>query len=248
MLILVSNDDGVLSPGLLALVESLKVLGEVVVAAPDRERSAAAHALTLHRPLRFQKIKKGWYAVDGTPTDCVHLAIHGILDRQPDLLVSGINPGANLGDDVSYSGTVGVAFEGALLGVPSCAVSLSARDDFHFETAAGAVLPILRMIIEKGLPSGIFLNVNVPNVPSLNDLKGSRVTKQARRIFGSGVVEKKDPRGRPYYWIGARELGKVTSEKGTDAEAVEEGYVSITPVRTDMTDHLFRAALESWFS
>jgi len=246
VLILVSNDDGVLSPGLTALVDLLETMGRVVVVAPDRERSAAAHALTLHRPLRYQKIREGWYAVDGTPTDCVHLAVHGILDQTPDLLVSGINPGPNLGDDVSYSGTVGVAFEGALFGIPGCAVSLDAREDFHFDTAARAILPIVRLMIENGLPPGTFLNVNVPNVPSVNDLKGMRATKQARRIFGSGVLEKHDPRGRPYYWIGARELGKVKCEEDTDVEAVEQGFVSVTPVRTDMTDHMFIKTLGGW--
>jgi 5'-nucleotidase len=246
LLILVSNDDGVHAPGLAMLVAALESMGRVVVVAPDRERSAAGHALTLHRPLRLQKIRPDWHAIDGTPTDCVHLGIHGILKRLPDLLVSGINQGGNLGDDITYSGTVGVALEGALFGVPSFAVSLVAREKFRFEAAGHVVRLIAEAVARRGLPRGTFLNVNVPNVASHSDLCGIRMTRQGRRVFGSGVVEKVDPRGRTYYWIGAGELGYVDEEVGTDVEAVAGGCVSVTPVRTDLTDHGFLEELREW--
>ncbi len=246
MLLLVSNDDGVHSPGLAALAEALSGLGRVVVVAPDRERSAVGHALTLHRPLRMREVRQDWYAVDGTPTDCVHLGIHGVLERPPDLLVAGINHGPNLADDITYSGTVGVAMEGALLGVPSFAVSVAAEEDFRFEVAARVARRIARRVAEQGLPQRTFLNVNVPNVAAEQEIRGFRVTRQGRRVFGSGVVRNVDPRGKTYYWIGARELGWVERTGDTDVEAVEAGYVSVTPVRTDLTDHAFRRELEGW--
>ena len=246
MLILVSNDDGVHALGLAALAAALEPMGRVVVVAPDRERSAVGHALTLHRPLRLQTIRPDWYAIDGTPTDCVHLGIHGILNRPPDLLVAGINHGGNLGDDITYSGTVGVALEGTLLGVPSFAVSLASRDGFRFEAAGEVARLVADAVARRGLPPGTFLNVNVPNVATFDELCGIRTTRQGRRVFGSGVVEKTDPRGRSYYWIGARELGYVEEEAGTDVEAVARGWVSVTPVRTDLTDHAFLKDLREW--
>lgn len=246
MLVLVSNDDGVHGPGLAALAKALGELGQVVVVAPDRERSAVAHAVTLHRPLRISEVRPHWYAVDGTPTDCVHLGIHGILRELPDLLVSGINAGGNLGDDLTYSGTVSVALEGCLFGVPSVAVSLAAREAFHFETAAAVSLRVCRAVAERRLPRGTFLNVNVPNVPDEGQIRGFRVTRQGQRVFGDGVVESVDPRGRTFYWIGARELGYVQEAEGTDVEALAQGCVSITPVRTDLTDHQFVPTLCEW--
>jgi 5'-nucleotidase len=244
--ILVSNDDGVHAPGLAALAEVLGELGRVVVVAPDRERSAVAHAVTLHRPLRISEIRPDWHAVDGTPTDCVHLGIHGILKALPDLLVSGINAGGNLGDDLTYSGTVSVALEGCLFGVPSVAVSLDARDGFHFDTAAQVAVRVVRAVAERGLPRGTFLNVNVPNLAVLSDIGGFRVTRQGQRIFGDGVACSADPRGRTFYWIGARELGYVLEDEGTDVEALACGCVSVTPVRTDLTDHGFLSDLKGW--
>ncbi len=246
MLILVSNDDGVHAPGLAALAEALSGLGRVVVVAPDRERSAVGHALTLHRPLRLHTVRTDWYAVDGTPTDCVHLGIHGVLERSPDLLVAGINEGANLADDITYSGTVGVAMEGAIMGVPSFAVSLAAEGRPRFEGAASVACRVARAVIERGLPEGTFLNVNVPATGPGAEPRGIRVTRQGRRVYGSGVVRKVDPRGKAYYWIGARELGRLERVGGTDVEAVEAGYVSVTPIRTDLTDHEFRAILGGW--
>jgi 5'-nucleotidase len=246
LLILVSNDDGVHSPGLKTLATVLAPLGRVVVVAPDRERSAVGHALTLHRPLRIAELATDWYSVDGTPTDCVHLGIHGVLGRNPDLLVAGINQGANLGDDITYSGTVGVALEGTLFGVPSVAVSLAARSDFRFEVAGLVARKVADAVLARGLPRQIFLNVNVPNVGGWEQLRGIRMTRQGRRIFGSGVAEKVDPRGRVYYWIGAQELGYVQEDVGTDVEALAHGCVSITPVRTELTDYPFLEELRGW--
>lgn len=246
LLILVSNDDGIGAAGLQALAEALAGLGRVVVVAPDRERSAVGHALTLHRPLRIDEIRPDWYAVDGTPTDCVHLGVHGILDRLPDLLVAGINHGPNLGDDLTYSGTVGVALEGALFGVPSLAVSLVAREGFHFGPAAAVARELATQVAERGLPEGALLNVNVPNVERLENLQGIHITRQGRRRFGSGVQRKTDPRGRSYYWIGGEELGYVVEDAGTDVEAVAHNRVSVTPVCTDLTDHGFLETLRGW--
>ena len=246
MIILVSNDDGVHAPGLVALADALGELGRVVVVAPDRERSAVAHAVTLHRPLQIRKLRPDWHAVDGTPTDCVHLAIHGILKTLPDLLVSGINAGGNLGDDLTYSGTVSVALEGCLFGVPSLAVSLDARENFHFVTAAEVSLRLAKAVATHGLPKGTFLNANVPNLADARDLRGYRITRQGRRVFGDGVMSSIDPRGRTFYWIGARELGYVQEEEGTDVAALALGYVSVTPVRTDLTDHEFVGPLKQW--
>jgi 5'-nucleotidase len=176
----------------------------------------------------------------------VHLGIHGILKQTPDLLVSGINHGGNLGDDLTYSGTVGVALEGTLLGVPSFAVSLVARDEFQFGPAGQVARLVAEAVAARELPAGTYLNVNVPNVRRFEDLRGFRMTRQGRRIFGSGVVEKVDPRGRTYYWIGAGELGFVEEDVGTDVEAVAGGCVSITPVRTDLTDYGFLEKLREW--
>lgn len=234
------------APGLRALADALARLGRVVVVAPDRERSAAGHAVTLHRPLRLTPVRPDWFAVDGTPTDCVHLGIHGLLKALPDLVVSGVNAGGNLADDLTYSGTVSAALEGCLFGVPSLAFSLVAREDFQFEPAALAARRLVEAVAARGLPRGTFLNVNVPNVEAASDLRGVRMTRQGQRVFGDGVVESADPRGRSFYWIGARELGYVERDEGTDVEAVAAGYVSVTPVRTDLTDHAFLGELQEW--
>ncbi len=246
MLFLVSNDDGIHSPGLEALARALSSLGQVVVVAPDRERSAVGHALTLHRPLRMTRVREGWFAVDGTPTDCVHLGLHGLLAEPPTMVVAGINQGANLADDLTYSGTVAVALEGTLMGVPSFAVSVVAEAEFRFGAAAEAATRIARVMAERGVPPGTFLNVNVPSRDRFEDLRGVLVTRQGKRVYGSGVVRKKDPRGREYFWIGVRELGETQRTGDTDVEAVEEGFVSVTPVRTDLTDGDSLAELRGW--
>lgn len=246
MEILLSNDDGVDAPGLLALANAVADLGNVTVVAPDRERSAVAHALTLHRPLRLREVRPGWHASDGTPTDCVHLGVHAVCVKTPDLLIAGINRGPNLGDDLTYSGTVGVALEGALLGIPSIAVSLAAREDCRFDHAGQVARAIALKVIEKGLPERTFLNVNVPNGLTGDFTGRIRAAKQGRRIFGSGIVKKKDPRGQDYYWIGGSELGYVDGDEDTDVFAVANGMVSVTPLGTDLTSPGFLDMLKSW--
>lgn len=234
LLILVTNDDGIHSPGILALAEGLGDLGEVVVVAPDRERSAAGHSLTLHTPLRAEEIRPGFFAVDGTPTDCVNLAIHRLLTRRPALVVAGVNKGGNLGEDITYSGTVSAAMEAAMLGVPAIAVSL-AGDSFLpslFEQPASFACSLALKVLQDGLPPDTFLNVNVPS----GTLRGVRLTRQGKRVYGDMVVEKFDPRGRKYYWIGGGELGFRNIE-GTDFHAVENGFVSVTPLHYDLTNY-----------
>jgi 5'-nucleotidase len=247
-LVLVSNDDGIHSPGLAALAGALATLGEVVIVAPDREQSACSHALTLHRPLRIDQIGDGRYVVDGTPTDCVNLAINGILPRRPALVVSGINKGANLGDDVTYSGTVSAAMEGTLLGVPSIAVSLIGRHDFVFDAAATFARRLADWVLLRGLPADTLLNVNVPQ-PRGATPRGVQRTRMGRRRYGDAIVEKVDPRGRKYYWIGGEELDFV-EEEGTDFYAVRQGLISVTPIHLDLTNYRSFEALmgvdETW--
>jgi 5'/3'-nucleotidase len=242
MIILISNDDGVRSEGVLALAEAVESLGQVYVVAPDREQSAASHSLTLHRPLRVEEVGVRRYAVDGTPTDCVNLAVSGILPARPGLVLSGINKGANLGDDITYSGTVSAAMEGTLLGIPSVAISLVAREHFDFTAAAEFAALLARQVMARPLPPHTLLNVNVPAIPR-ERMSGVRVTRQGKRRFGDAVVEKRDPRGKKYYWIGGDELGFV-DEPGTDFAAVRDGAVSITPVHLDLTHYASFEALE----
>lgn len=231
-LILVTNDDGIHSEGIKKLASALRRLGDVYVVAPDREQSAASHSLTLHRPLRVTQAGPGMYAVDGTPTDCVSIAVNGVLPKLPDILVSGINRGGNLGEDVTYSGTVSAAMEGTLLGVPSLAFSLVAREDFDFSQAARFAYRLARHVLREGLPKDTLLNVNVPSVKAI---KGHRVTRLGKRFFTDVVVEKVDPRGKKYYWIGG---DMVRWEGGKDADfyAISKGYISITPLHLDLTN------------
>jgi len=244
MLILLSNDDGVGSPGLKVLADRLKELGRVVVVAPDRERSAAGHSLTLSRPLRAKRVEENWYSVDGTPTDCIALAVHGILKRRPDLMVAGINQGANLGDDVTYSGTVSAAFEATLLGIPAFAVSLATVEGCRFQTAADFSFTIAQLILEKGLPPDTLLNVNIPDLP-FSEIKGVTITRQGKRLYTDIVVEKMDPRGKTYYWIaGAGPHWQAVEE--SDHEAVMNGWVSITPLHLDLTNYTALEVLKKW--
>jgi len=243
--ILVTNDDGIQSQGIIILAKVLKDVGDVFVIAPDREKSATAHSLTLHRPLRVEKIKKDFYAVDGTPADCVHLAVNGILPEGPQLVVSGINKGPNLGNDITYSGTVSAAFEGTLLGIPSFAISLAARSQFKFITAARFAARVARYVIKEGLPKDTFLNVNVPNLDE-KEVKSYRITRQGRyHVHGNQAVEKVDPRGRKYYWIGG---GTLVFDRGgeTDYEAVSTGSISITPLHIDLTSYGSIQRLKKW--
>jgi 5'-nucleotidase len=235
-LILVSNDDGIQSEGLQALVDALRCIGDVVVVAPDREQSAVSHALTMDRPLRIHGIEPGVYSVDGTPTDCILLGVNRLCgNRAPDLVVSGINKGANLGDDIVYSGTVSAAMEGARLGIPSFAVSLAARRDFLFETAAAFARELACWLVGRAAERPPLLNVNVPNLAP-DRIRGVRITRQGKRIYNGAVVEKTDPRGRKYYWIAGDEPSFERVES-SDIQAVEAGWISITPLQQDMTDY-----------
>ncbi|HWP44431.1 MAG TPA: 5'/3'-nucleotidase SurE [Blastocatellia bacterium] len=231
--ILVTNDDGIHSEGIIALAEALEQVSDVVVVAPAHEMSAASHSLTLMRPLRIEKIDDRHYSVDGTPTDCVTLAMNKILrDDPPNLVVSGINKGGNLGDDVSYSGTVAGALEAAIYGLPGIAISLVKRIDFDFSYAAELAAHLARRVLNDGLPRGTLLNVNVPPGP----IRGIRITRQGTKIIRPTIIEGTDPRQRKYYWIGEESL-TWNEEQGTDYEALRHGLVSITPLRNDLTDY-----------
>ena len=243
-LILISNDDGVYSKGLRTLAKRLKRIGHVVIVAPDQERSAASHALTLHRPLRVKKMARDFYAVDGTPTDCINLAINEILKQWPDLIISGINRGGNLGDDVHYSGTVSAAMEGGLMGLPSIAVSVVARERCYFDPAAQFIVKLARKVLKEGLPRGVILNVNAPNLPA-PDIKGYEFTSLGKRNYDKIIIEKIDPRGNKYYWIGGEEVG-FDDLPNTDCKAVAEGNISITPLRVNITDQSFLKRLKKW--
>jgi 5'-nucleotidase len=232
--ILVTNDDGVQSAGIHALAAALRPLGEVTIVAPVGESSAIGHALTLARPLRLEQVSERVYSVDGTPTDCVNLGITSVLRTRPDLIVSGINKGYNLGDDVTYSGTVAGALEGALLGIPSIAVSLERTrgGDFDFSRAASAAATVAAGVMQRGLPPRTLVNINVPRVVT----GGFRVTVQSRRNHQTRVTESIDPRGRPYYWIEEGESEWVADER-SDYHAVKAGFISITPLQPDLTHH-----------
>jgi 5'-nucleotidase len=231
--ILVTNDDGIHSQGLIMLAEALQPLGEVTVVAPAYEMSAASHSLTLMRPLRIEKIDDFHYAVDGTPTDCVTLAMNKILkETPPQLVVSGINRGGNLGDDVNYSGTVAGALEASMYHLPGIAFSLVQRGDFDFTYAAQFAAQLVETVLRDGLPAGTILNVNIPPGP----VKGIRITRQGTKIIHPTIIEGTDPRQRKYYWIGEESL-TWKEEKDTDYEALRHRLVSITPLRTDMTDY-----------
>ena len=243
--ILVTNDDGVYSKGLIVLAKALREIGDIFIVAPQTEKSAIAHSLTLHRPLRVERMKRNVYAVDGTPADCVHLAVNAILPERPRLVVSGINKGGNLGDDITYSGTVSAAFEGTLLGIPSFAISLVSRSHFRFETAARFAVKVAQQILKKGLPKDTLLNVNVPNLKQ-EEIKSYKITQQGRWAHnGSAVVEKVDPRGKKYYWICGGEL-IFDRTKNTDFEAVSNSYISITPLHLDLTHYPSIQQLRKW--
>lgn len=241
--ILLTNDDGIHSEGLQILEQTLREVGDVFVVAPAAEMSGASHSLTLSRPLRIRQIDNRHWSVDGTPTDCVTLALHQILKTEelPHLCVSGINHGGNLGDDATYSGTVAGALEATILGVPGLAISLVARDHFNFTDAARFALVAVRKILSEGLPEGTLLNMNVPQ----GEIKGVKVTRQGIKNARPVITEHIDPRGKPYFWIGEQYF-RSNAEDGTDYRAIEEGYVSITPLKSDMTDHGALTQIGSW--
>lgn len=234
-LILVTNDDGVHSPGIIALYRAMKNLGEAYIVAPDRERSAAGHSLTMHRPLKVTEVRERVYCINGTPTDCVTLGINKVLPERPSLIVSGINRGANLGDDITYSGTVSAAVEGTIFGIPSLAFSLPAAKHYHFEMASQVASNIAAYVMKYSLPYDTLLNVNIPNVESAY-IRGIRFTRQGKRIYDGAIQETFDPWGEKHYWIGG---GKPYWERGkdTDIEAVEANYISVTPIHLDLTNY-----------
>lgn len=243
MRILVTNDDGIHSEGLISLERALAQVGEVYTVAPANEMSGASHSLTLSRPLRIRKQGERRWSVDGTPTDCVALGLYQILKEElkPDICVSGINYGANLGDDVSYSGTVAGALEATIMGVPGIALSLATREHFDFTYAARFAALVTEKAVREGLPEGTLLNINIPP----GEIKGVRVTLQGVKHARTVIHEQTDPRGRLYYWIGEQYF-TAEAQQGTDYHAVEDGFVSVTPIRADMTHHRVLPALEHW--
>lgn len=244
MRILLSNDDGYFAPGLAALAEALTPLAEITVVAPERNRSGASNSLTLDRPLTVRQAHNGFYFVNGTPTDCVHLAITGLLDFLPDMIISGINDGANMGDDTIYSGTVAAAMEGFLLGIPSIAVSMSQHAAMHFETAAKVVVDMVRHHQHKPLPSAALLNVNVPDIPH-QALSGTRITRLGKRHKAEPVIKALTPRGEVVYWVGAAGAAQDDGE-GTDFHAVRQQFVSVTPLQIDLTRYQQLDMLKDW--
>jgi 5'-nucleotidase len=242
--ILVTNDDGISSPGLAALARAMRRLGDVWVVAPDRERNAVGHALTLHKPLRITRVDRQVFSINGTPTDCVNLALKKLMPRAPKLVISGINRGVNLGDDVTYSGTVSAALEGTIMGIPSIAVSQEGDEEFQFDAAAAYAARIARIVLKHGLPEETLLNVNVPNRP-LKSIKGATFAPLSRRRFDDPIVEKRDPRGRKYYWIaGTRQ--SWSRHTNSDYDAVRRGRVAITPIHLDVTHHAALDLLRHW--
>lgn len=244
MRILLSNDDGYFAPGLAALAEAMAALGEVTVVAPEQNRSGASNSLTLDRPLSLRKAGNGFYFVNGTPTDCVHLAVTGMLDQMPDIIVSGVNLGSNMGDDTIYSGTVAAATEGYLLGIPSFAISLCSFEGRHFSTAASVAADLVRKFIAQPLTQPLLLNVNVPDIPRA-ELKGMEVTRLGRRHKAEPVVKTSSPRNETLYWIGAAGAA-ADAGPGTDFNAVERGAVSITPLQIDLTHKEQLSLVHHW--
>jgi len=244
MTILISNDDGIHAPALQRLKLELAELGRVVIVAPDRDQSATSHSLTLHRPFRIHRHDADVYSVDGTPTDCVVTAFHGLLETPPDLVISGINHGPNMGEDVFYSGTVAAAIEGTLQGAPSIAASLVTRELTDFADPARFIARLVRRVLEDGLPRRQLLNVNLPHRP-WTEVRGVRITRLGSRVYTDTLIRKVDPRGRDYYWIGG-EHPVWEPLAGSDFQAVDEGFISVTPLMLDLTDEPARARLESW--
>lgn len=244
MRILLSNDDGYLAPGLACLARALATLAEVDVVAPERDRSGASNSLTLDRPLHVRRGENGFLYVDGTPTDCVHLAITGLMEHEPDMVIAGINRGANLGDDVLYSGTVAAAMEGRFLGVPAIAVSLVGKEAVNFDTAARVTVRLVEQLVRDPLPADTILNVNVPDVP-YEALTGFEATRLGHRHKSEPVIRASDPYGRPVYWIGPSGP-EADAGPGTDFDAVRRRAVSITPLHVDLTRYTALDQIASW--
>ncbi|HTK31949.1 MAG TPA: 5'/3'-nucleotidase SurE [Candidatus Saccharimonadaceae bacterium] len=244
MIFLVTNDDGIHAPALLRLKGELAPLGRVIVVAPDRDQSATSHSLTLHRPFRIQRHEEDVYSVDGTPTDCVVTAFYGLLDVTPGMVISGINHGPNMGEDVFYSGTVAAAIEGTLQGAASIAASLVTREITDFAEPAAYLARLVRRVLDHGLAPRQLLNVNLPHRPH-DQIRGVAVTRLGSRVYRDTLVRKVDPRGRDYYWIGGQDA--VWEQKdGTDFQAVADGYISVTPLRLDLTDEAALESMRGW--
>jgi 5'-nucleotidase len=244
MRILLSNDDGFLSPGIAALYNAIKEIATVQVVAPDRDRSGASNSLTLDRPLKVIEADNGFFHVNGTPTDCVHLAVTGLIDTLPDMVISGINHGANAGDDILYSGTVAAATEGRALGLPSFAISLAGKALIHFESAAKVAANLALQLKHTSLPASTILNVNVPDIP-FDQIKGYMTTRLGTRHVSRPSIKDVDPRHNEIYWIGLP--GKAAdSGEGTDFYAINNGYVSITPIKVDLTHYESMEAITNW--
>ena len=246
MRILISNDDGYFAPGLACLAEHLAKIADIVVVAPERDRSGASNSLTLDRPLKLRRAANGFYYVNGTPTDCVHLAVTGMLDQQPDMVVSGINAGANMGDDTIYSGTVAAAMEGFLLGIPSIAVSLMGREFAHYETAARVASGLVQRFSEQKHSHPWLLNVNVPDV-AYDQLNGMEVTRLGKRHKAEPVVKTSNPHGETMYWVGAAGKAQDAGE-GTDFNAVAQQRVALTPLQIDLTQYSQLDAVRGWLN
>jgi 5'-nucleotidase len=244
MIILITNDDGIFAPALRRLKDELAPIGRVVIVAPDRDQSATSHSLTLHRPFRIHRHDEDVYSVDGTPTDCVVTAYYGLLDRAPDMVLSGINHGPNMGEDVFYSGTVAAAIEGTIQGAPSIAASLVTRELTDFAEPARFVARLTRRVLDHGLERGQLLNVNLPHRPR-DEIRGVKITRLGSRAYRDTLVKKVDPRGRDYYWIGGEDPVWEPRD-GTDFFAVQEGFISVTPLRLDLTDEAALAIMDEW--
>jgi 5'-nucleotidase len=244
MNILISNDDGYMAPGIKALADALAEFADITVVAPDRNRSGASNSLTLDNPLRVNQLENGYYRVEGTPTDCVHLAITGLLENEPDMVVSGINAGANLGDDVLYSGTVAAATEGRFLGLPAVAISLTSNTPEHFETAAWAAKKLVQQLKKSSLPADTILNVNVPDIP-IEQITGFESTRLGNRHKAEPVIKEIDPRGRPLYWVGPAG-DEQDAGPGTDFDAIRRGAVSVTPLQIDLTRYDAIDGVANW--
>lgn len=246
MKILISNDDGYFAPGLITLAEHLAKIADITVVAPERNRSGASNSLTLDRPLSVKKAANGFFYVNGTPTDCVHIALTGLMDRMPDMVISGINDGANMGDDTIYSGTVAAAMEGYLLDIPSIAISMSQHNCTHFETAALVAAELVQQYQKVGFKSPTLLNVNVPDIP-YNELQGREVTRLGKRHKAEPVVQLKTPRNETVYWVGA--AGQPNDGgAGTDFFAIANKRVSISPIHVDLTKHVQMNEVKEWLS
>ncbi|SFP92267.1 5'/3'-nucleotidase SurE [Caldicoprobacter faecalis] len=253
MRILVCNDDGISSKGIIQLAQSMSRIGEVVVAAPDEERSATGHAITLHKPLRIEPVKLPdvdveAYSVNGTPADCVKIGVDVIMKRKVDLVISGINRGPNLGTDVIYSGTVSAAIEGCILGIPSVAISLVSYESNDFSYAGEVAVEVTQKLLQHGLPRGALLNVNVPAVPK-EEIKGIKVVRLGIRRYAETYIKRLDLRGKPYYWLTgeAIETSQEDMQLDTDIAAVSQNYIAITPIHLDLTLYPFMDAVASWF-